>query len=126
MKNSILICLVVVLTATVTGCTSVKTVPFSQLEHRQPLKGTYIITTRDDKVIKTDRLAIQDSVIVVSAVIVDAGRRNVEPYSIPYENVVSVQQERTNWIVLAAVVAGITACVVAFGWFLSQIGPIGS
>jgi hypothetical protein len=109
----------------IAGCTSVKTVPLSVLEDRKPLKGTYIITTRDDKVIKTDRIAIEDSLLVVSAVIVDGGRRNVEPFSIPYENVASISQERTNWVVLTAVVAGITACVVAIGALLSDFGPIG-
>lgn len=114
--------LMVVLTA---GCTSVKTVPFSELENRKPLKGTYIVATGDEKVIKTDRVAIEDSAFVVSAVIVDGGRRNVEPYSIPYESVVSVSQERTNWIVLTGVVAAMIACVVAIGWFLPSLGPIG-
>ena len=109
----------------IAGCTSVKTVPFSELEDRKPLKGTYVITTRDDKVVKTDRVTVGDSVLVVSAVIVEGGRHNVEPFNIPYENVVSVSQERTNWIVLAGVVVGIAACVVAIGAFLSDFGPIG-
>lgn len=109
----------------ISGCTSVKTVPVSELEHRKPLQGTYIITTRDDKVLKTDRVAMEDSVFVVSAVIVDGGRRNVEPFRIPYQNVVSVSQERTNWIMLTGVVVAITASVVAIGSLLSHLGPIG-
>lgn len=120
--NRFLCLLMVVL---ITGCTSVKKVPFSELEGRKPLKGTYIITTRDDKVLKTDRLAVEDSALVVSAVIVDGGRRNVEPYSIPYENVVSVSRERTNWIVLTGVVAALTACVIGIGSALGKMGPIG-
>ena len=118
--------LVCLLVAVQVGCTSVKTVPVSELEHRQPLKGTYIITLRDDEVIKTDRVAIGDSVFVVSAVIVDGGRRDVQPFDIPYKDVASVSQERTNWIVLTAVIAGLTACVVALGAFLSDFGPIGN
>lgn len=100
--------------------------PFSELEGRKPLKGTYIITTRDDKVVKTDRVAIEDSALVVSALIVEGGRRDVEPYSIPYQNVVSVSQERTNWIVLTAVVAGLTACVIAIGALLADFGSFGN
>ena len=87
---------------------------------------TYIITTRDDKVVKTDRVAIEDSALVVSAVIVEGGRHNVEPYSIPYGNVVSVSQERTNWIVLTGVIAAITACVFAIGALLADFGPMGN
>jgi hypothetical protein len=100
-------------------------VPVSELEHWQPLKGTYIITLRDEKVIKTDRVAIGDSVFVVSAVIVDARRRDVQPFDIPYKDVVSVSQERTNWVVLMAVIAGLTACVVAIVAFPPSLGPIG-
>ncbi len=122
-QNRFLCLLMVVLT---TGCTSVKTMPFSELEGRKPLKGTYIITTRDDKVVKTDRVAIEDSALVVSALIVEGGRRDVEPYSIPYQNVVSVSQERTNWIVLTAVVAGLTACVIAIGALLADFGSFGN
>jgi hypothetical protein len=121
-QNRFVCLLMVVLTI---GCTSVKTVPFSELEGRKPLKGTYIITTRDDKVIKTDRVAIEDSVLVVSAVIVDGGRRDVEPYRIPYENVVSVSQERTNWIVLTTVVVALAACVIAIVEYPPTLGPIG-
>jgi hypothetical protein len=117
------VCLLMI--ALTVGCTSVKTVPVSELESRKPLKGTYIITTRDDAVVKTDRVAIEDSAFVVSAVIVDGGRRNVEPYRIPYENVMSISQERTNWIVLTGVVVGLTACVIAIGEALSNVGPIG-
>lgn len=68
-----------------------------------------------ERPLETDRVAIEDSALVVSAVIVDGGRRNVEPYSIPYENIVSVSQERTNWIVLTGVVVALTACVIAIG-----------
>jgi len=109
----------------IAGCTSVKTVPFSELEAGKPLKGTYIISTRDNQIVKTDRVAIADSVLVVSAVIVDGGRRDVEPYRIPYENVVSISQERPNWIAITGVVVGLTACVIAIGSVLSDMGPIG-
>jgi hypothetical protein len=68
---------------------------------------------------------MEDSSLIVSAVIVDGGRRNVEPFTIPYENVASVSQERTNWIVLTGVVVGLTACAIAIGSFLSGLGPIG-
>ena len=117
------ICAFVVVT--ISGCTSVKTVPLFDLGDEKPLKGTFIITTRDERTLKTDRVAAEDSALVVSAVIIDGERQNVEPINIPYGDIVEVSQERTNWVVLGGVVAGLTALVIAIGWFLSELGPIG-
>jgi hypothetical protein len=109
----------VVITASVMGCTRAATLPSSEWESLDEVTdGDYRIRTYDGHEYATGEFTKTDSTVVISELFRDGKRFEIEPIVVPVEDIESVKKVQLWGPGTGIIVVGLAA--VAYVWILAS------
>jgi hypothetical protein len=95
------------------ACTRSVKVPAADYESVNPKHGPYLIDTIDGQRIHTDRFKVTETGFLIEGIIDQRARRkSVEPYAVPFDQVVSVTRSEISSTRTLMVMVPLTVAVV--------------